>query len=345
MRRALILGGTGLIGRATARRLARSGWQVDVTGRDPAHVPADLTAAGVRFTAMERDDEAALRSTLGDDADLLVDCLCYSAAQARMLLTLARQVGSMVVLSSKAVYVDDDRRHSNTPGGPEFDGPVRETQPTMAPRTDLPVEHHTGYGANKSAAERILLASDLPVTLLRASKVHGEGARPAREWVFVKRILDHRPHVLLARRGEGVDHPSAATNIAALVETVADQPGRRVLNAADPDAPNVLAIARAVARHLGHEWREVLLEPGEKPELGRTPWDRQHPIVLDMTAATELGYRPVGDYAATIGDEIDWLTSIAQPGPDGVELPAELDDGFFDGRFSYDAEDRYLATR
>jgi nucleoside-diphosphate-sugar epimerase len=34
--RALILGGTGLVGHVTALRLLDADWQVDVTGRDPA---------------------------------------------------------------------------------------------------------------------------------------------------------------------------------------------------------------------------------------------------------------------------------------------------------------------
>ena len=47
MSRAVILGGTGLVGRAIALRLARAGWHVDVTGRDAANMPDDLRAAGV----------------------------------------------------------------------------------------------------------------------------------------------------------------------------------------------------------------------------------------------------------------------------------------------------------
>jgi NAD(P)-dependent dehydrogenase (short-subunit alcohol dehydrogenase family) len=41
MSRALVLGGTGLVGRAIALRLARAGWRVDVTGRDAANLPRD----------------------------------------------------------------------------------------------------------------------------------------------------------------------------------------------------------------------------------------------------------------------------------------------------------------
>src|SRR4029079_17862686 len=126
-----------------------------------------------------------------------------------------------------------------------------------------------------------------PVTVLRPSKIHGEGASPPREWIFVKRVLDRRPAVFLAHRGEGTDHPTAAANIAALIETVADKPGTRILNSADPDAPNGLEIARTIARRLDHEWDEILLAAAE---VGRHPWAKLPPFVLDMTAAQQLGY-------------------------------------------------------
>ena len=47
-------------------------------------------------------------------------------------------------------------------------------------------ESREGYGANKVAAEHVLLDSGRPVTVLRPSKVHGAGAARPREWIFVK---------------------------------------------------------------------------------------------------------------------------------------------------------------
>lgn len=96
----------------------------------------------------------------------------------------------------------------------------------MAPST-IDYRSREGYSANKVAAEQVLLDSGFPVTVLRASKVPGIWAARPREWMFVKRALDRRPAVFLARRGAGADHPTAVVNAATLVETVAAQPGRR----------------------------------------------------------------------------------------------------------------------
>lgn len=338
--RAVIIGGTGLIGRAVARRLLASGWTVDAVGRNCARMPADVRAAGGRFVAADRDEPVRLRAALGGGADLLVDCVCYTGAQARALLPLLDDVGSTVLVSSKAVYVDAAGNHSNSAEPPDFGGPVPESQPTLAPRADLPYDSRDGYGPNKVAAERVLLDSGHPVTVLRPSKVHGDGAVKPNEWVFVRRVLDRRPVVLLGRAGAGADHPSAAANIAALVAAVADRPGRRVLNAADPDAPNGLEIARIVARHLGHRWREVPLPDDAPSGLGRHPWDRVPPVRLDLTAAAELGYEPAGDYATTVAAELDWLVSSARSG----SLPADFDHEYFARMLDYAAEDEYLAS-
>jgi nucleoside-diphosphate-sugar epimerase len=340
MPRALVIGGTGQIGRATAGRLLASGWHVDLTGRDPAHMPAEIAAAGGRFVAADRDDSEQLLSALGEGADLLVDCICYTAAAATQLLPLVRNAGSTVMISSKAVYIDASGRHSNSEAAPRFDGPIGEGQPTMAPG-DGDYNSREGYGANKVAAENVLLDSGEPVAVLRPSKIHGVGAQTPREWVFVKRVLDRRPAVFLARRGAGVDHPTAAANIAALIEVVAAKPGRRILNSADPDAPSALEISRTIARQLDHVWDEVLLDDDADQALGRHPWDAPYPIVLDMTAAGELGYTPVGDYAPTVAEEVDWLVSAARS---GEHLP-ELDDDYFGPLLDYAAEDRYLSAK
>ncbi|MGI8971814.1 MAG: NAD-dependent epimerase/dehydratase family protein, partial [Dehalococcoidia bacterium] len=233
--RAFVVGGSGLVGRAISRRLVFAGWDVDILGRDSAHFPVDLAEAGARFFAADRSDAAAVALAFGDGADLLVDCVCFTRSHALALLPLARNAASTVMISSKAVYADSAGRHSNSDDPPRFDGPIHETQPTVA-AGDMDFNSREGYGRNKVAAEQVLLDSGLPVTILRPSKIHGEGARPPREWVFVKRVLDRREVVLLAHRGRGIDHPSAAVNIAALVETVAAKPGRRILNSADPDA-------------------------------------------------------------------------------------------------------------
>jgi nucleoside-diphosphate-sugar epimerase len=323
-------------------RLLEVGWEVDLTGRNPLRFDAAITSMGARYVQSDRHDVDELVRVLGDGADLIVDCVCYTAGDATQLVALAKDAGSTVMVSSKAVYVDTNGKHSNSLGGPDFDAPIRESQRTMDP-SHFDVNSAESYGANKVAAELTILESGLPISIVRPSKIHGVGARRPREWFFVKRILDHRP-LLLANQGESVESLTSSVNLAELILVLAAKPGSRILNAADPDTPNVKTMASIIASQLHHEWSELLLLPEASSGLGRSPWDTSVPVILDTSAALELGYRPVGDYSSTVREEIDWLADIAFGG-NGVRLSADFDNEFFEGLFEYDKEDAFLAAR
>src|SRR6185437_15002770 len=124
--RVTVLGVNGMTGRAIAAEFAQAGWQVLGTGRAASRFPAPLRASGVSFVRSDRADPDELGAVLGRGADVVVDCLCYTAEQADQLLRYASDFSTAVVLSSKAVYRDDRGRHSNSPEPPRFDGPVTE---------------------------------------------------------------------------------------------------------------------------------------------------------------------------------------------------------------------------
>jgi ribosomal protein S18 acetylase RimI-like enzyme len=74
VRKAIILGGTGVLGPAAARRLLDAGWAVDLVGRQSLHVPNDmLTPVMFRIPSGLRAwiedvavDEAARGQEIGD---------------------------------------------------------------------------------------------------------------------------------------------------------------------------------------------------------------------------------------------------------------------------------------
>lgn len=303
--RAILLGGTGAMGGAAALRLAEAGWQVDVTGRDPSGMPVRLSEAGVRFHQLERSDTHGLHRLIGEGADLLVDLVAYTAADVRALLPALTAVTSPVVISSRAVYLDDAGRHVNGDEPPQFTRPLREDDATLPPAADdVDPFSREGYAPSKVAAERAALDSGLPFTVIRPSKVHGRWARNARTTSVVEAMLRGEPTVELAG-GETVDHLTAAANAAALIETVAGHPGRRVLNAADPDTPTATEIVHAIAAELG--WNGTVEPVAESSDRGRHAW--QTPMTLDTTAALRLGYRPVATGITLLAEEVEWVRS------------------------------------
>jgi hypothetical protein len=89
-----------------------AGWEVVGTGRDPARFPVALDRVGVEFVRSDRNVPAELSAVFSEGADVVADCVCYTADQARLLLACVDRIGSIVALSSKAVYVDAHGRHS-----------------------------------------------------------------------------------------------------------------------------------------------------------------------------------------------------------------------------------------
>jgi nucleoside-diphosphate-sugar epimerase len=243
------------------------------------------------------------------------------------------------VLSSKAVYVDDQGRHSNSDDSPRFRAPVSEEQPVLAPDYSGTFESREGYGANKVAAEHTLLDSSEQVSILRPSRIHGSGEARSREWFVVKRLLDSRRQIPLAHGGQTGNHPTAAANLARLVRTCAERPGRRVLNAADPDAPTARAIVEAIAVSCGRPVEVVGLDDDAPWRFGWTPWASWPPFFLDTTAATALGYQPVGTYVDTVSAQVNELCSLSRE----QQMRWERDP-YFNNRFDYHLDDAALKS-
>ncbi|MEU2713150.1 NAD(P)-dependent oxidoreductase [Streptomyces sp. NPDC007205] len=337
MKRAVVIGASGQIGRPTVAALVRDGWEVTAAsqggGRDAAW------DAGVRTVRLDRTDEAALAAVVGDGCDLLVDMVAYDGAHARQLTSLAGRIGSAVVVSSVSVYDDGSGRNFDTlhePGGfPAYPVPVPETQPTVAPG-------EASYSTRKVALERELLSvgGELPVTVLRPAAVHGPYSPLPRELYFVKRNLDGRRGRVLSYGGGSRFHPSGARNIAELVRLAAARPGTRVLNACDGEAPTVAGIGAAVDAVMDVETRTTLIDGPPEGSVGGTPWSVPRPVVFDMAVAErELDYRPVVSYAESLPETVEWLTGVLA-GRDWRECFPLLARGYPD-LFDYAAEDAW----
>ncbi|HSW21593.1 MAG TPA: NAD-dependent epimerase/dehydratase family protein [Burkholderiaceae bacterium] len=340
---ALIIGGTGQVGRVAAQRLLQDGWRVTVL-----HRGGDTPAAGARGRVVDRNDDAALDAVLAEGFDVVIDLLAFRLAHAQQLLRNASRIGSVIVLSTAAVYRDADGltlmdvRDEAT--CPRFDGPVGEGSAVVAPDDE-------GYAGRKRSIELALLESGPPTTVLRAGAIYGPRSPQPREWFYVKRLLDGRRTVALGFGGRGSLHPVSVFNLAEVIRLAAHRAGHRVLNVGDPGLPDERAIAAAIANAMDREIIQVLL-PGAPPVA--SPWSVPHPFFLATTAAEhELGYVPLCTLADAVRTTCRSIVQEVESG--GFEV--RLSDKFgtpglgcqvFVGRgaapFDYAAEDRLLES-
>jgi nucleoside-diphosphate-sugar epimerase len=340
-RHAFIIGGSGQIGYAVATCLISQGWRVTVFCRRRTSAAADLAGRGVAVVLLDRDDTAALSRALVPRADVLIDAVAFDAGHAQQLLALQDRVGALAVISSSSVYCDAAGRsldEAGQNGFPDFPEPIRETQATVAPGTRT-------YSARKAALERRLLdAARIPVIILRPGAIHRIHSTHPLEWWCVKRMLDARPFIPLAYGGRSRFHTCASTNLAALIAAALEKPQTRILNAADPQAPDVARIGGLIARHLGYAGHIEPLEIGDErgnAPVGCSPWSVPAAFVLDTNAAAELGCAPAVRYEDAVGPVCDYLA--VQHGSDWRGLfpvlaayPRDL--------FDYAAEDIFFRT-
>jgi len=319
------------VGRAIARRLRDTGWEVTVGSRG-GDLPEELV--GVRGVQLDREDAGAL--DVANGSDVVVDVVPFERRHAEQLLAL--DVGAIVAISSASVYADEHGLTLDEAQAvddfPDFPVPIPETQPTVEPGDAT-------YSTKKAAVERALLENDrVPATIVRPCAIYGRGDRMAREFHFVKRALDERPYVVMTGKGESLFHTTASENIGELVRLVCEQPGTRVFNCGDPDPPTLLQISRRIADAVGHERTEVLLPNwAHRGETAQTPWSVPKPLLVDMRVAErELGYRPAALWHSAVVEQSQWLVEVTRDRDWKDVLPR----GAQYLRFDYAAEDELV---
>jgi nucleoside-diphosphate-sugar epimerase len=339
-RHAFIIGGTGQIGRKIAETLLALGWAVTLSHRLGSQKPSDLLLKGAKFIALDRNDDGALRQVLRSGADAVIDTKAYTPEHADQLIDLCGNVGAFSVISSASVYQDYKGRtldEADEGGFPDFPHPIKETQRTVPPGPQT-------YSTRKAAMEERLLArSTVPVTILRPCAVYGVHSLHPREYWFVKRMLDQRPVVPLAFRGESQFHTSAAENIAALALLCLERQGTGIFNIADPEALTLAQIGAAVARHMNFKGSFHLIDNDEyPPKIGATPWSVPAPFTLDMSAALAFGYRPVTGYVDAVGAVCKWLVELS-PMDWRAAFPGLA--AYTNDQFDYAAEDVFFKNQ
>jgi nucleoside-diphosphate-sugar epimerase len=327
-RSALIIGGDGQIGRAVARNLLSHGWHVRLARRSSQSPPPDLMGH-VETLQFDRDDPGALAHALQRGADAVIDTVAFTEAHARQWIDLGSDIGALAVISTISLYCDDEGRtmdQAQGTGFPAFPVPITEDQPTVAPGPAT-------YATRKAGMEQLLLEkARCPVTLLRPGAIHGEGSRQPREWWFIKRILDGRRRIPLAYHGRSIFPTSATANIAELCRIALEQRATRILNAVDPEPLTISDIGTAIAAVYGVDLDLTQLAGPPRELVGEHPWCVPAPVVMDMSRAEALGYRPVTRYRDTIA-EVCRSAEVAAAA--GITFPDYLSPRYFD----YAAED------
>jgi nucleoside-diphosphate-sugar epimerase len=318
---ALVLGGTGVLGRPVTEALLAAGHEVTVLSRGACE-----RVSGARALTVDRGDRAALEGALsGRRFDFTVDLLAYDGdAVTNLLAVPGFSPGRLVLISTGQVYLVTDRRPPFRED--DFDGAVIDE-----PARDTRAWHNWNYGVGKRAAERTLRreaqARGLESIALRIPAVQGEldGGRTGRLWAWIERILDGGP-VLLPDNGANRLRFVYAGDVARAIVTLAARgswEGIPAVNLAQPSERTLRAFVTAVAACVGRspEWVPV---DGEALDQAGIPenfvpyqgpwWSRPDPSL----GISRLGLAP--------RDEEEWLPRVVRAHLDAP--PARSHEGY-----------------
>jgi nucleoside-diphosphate-sugar epimerase len=337
--KALVLGGTGYVGRRVTERLAAAGYEVTVVSRGQKR--PDIAG---RFEQLELDRkdrerfEAAMRTRR---FDVVIDNIAYDQEDALSTVRAFRgRVGRYLYTSSVAVYT---RRQTLRPLVESDADLTVELDPAKAEGGFHP-SGRLDYAIGKRVVERVLMenGADLPWTSLRAPIVVGPDDRTLRVWWFVQRIQDGGPFVVPDWGPGRIFQVVTADALAEVFLLAAGNPAAscRAYNVAEPDilTPETWTAGLATAlsttadcvRIPEHLLSEAGLPGYAMPIAGR-PFGH---VLLDIDAARrDLGFAPLPFET--------WMSTTAQG---CAAFPAAVDShGYATRSAEIDAARRYQA--
>lgn len=311
--KALVLGGTGFLGRFVVDELLARGHEVTLLARRAAEFGGPVEV----IRGDPADPAAIVESVAQTRPDVLLDMLHSGAHQAAAVLCAATgAVGRTVHLSCASVY------------GTRPICPVdEETEAITAEAADP----HT---AAKIAADRVVLEAvdnGQPAIVLRLPHLYGPRDPRCAEWYFARRVLEGRSRIAVPDGGLHICHRGFVQNMAGgVVRALTSRrakPG--VYNLGEEKLYTLAQLARGVARALDREW-DIYSVPGH---LWTTPY--AYTSFFDLRKArAHLGYRDRMIPRDGLELTLAWLSQ--HPRGDQWRWPGIEDP------FDYAAEDRLI---
>jgi nucleoside-diphosphate-sugar epimerase len=340
--RVIAIGGTGFIGRHVVAKLAEAGHEVAVLHRGKTPLPA---FDGVKEILGDRSTMRGLGSEFRAwSADVVVDMILSSAAQARLTLEAFRGIARRVVaVSSGDVYraMAVMHRLDNGPLEPvplTEDSRLRTQAQTYSP--EALANARAAYPwideeYDKVQVERAINSdSELPATILRLPMVYGPGDPLHRLYPVVRRILDGRAAILYEESfARWVPCRGYVENIAHAISLaiLSDNAASRIYNVAEPERSTEEEWAARVGAILGWRGRVVAVPRHRAPQHLILPYNFEQHLFMDSTRIrAELGYSESVPVDEGLRRAVEW--ERANP-PQRVD-PAQ---------YNYQAEDEAVA--
>ena len=316
-----IIGGTGFLGTATAKRLRERGHDVLVVarGQSPVALPD-----GVKFEAADRMDGGAIARLLKDNGvTAVIDIFTISLRNTQPVIDAAAKAGARyVMVSSTDVYSNyggllKKESPAIRPDPATEDSPLRTLRYPYRGNSRRPkgIEDDLFEEYDKIPIEEFALADGAPqATVVRLPMIFGPDDKQRRfSWV-IKGAKAGEPF-RLDRRGAAwlnsyayIDDVAEALTLAATLPEAAG----RIYNAAQPFVRTQADWARTILTLMGLDSEIILVDAeagGALAERAESS-DLSYPLTLDSARIrAELGYSEIVPEEQALRRTIDWELS------------------------------------
>ena len=237
----------------------------------------------------------------------------------------------IVALSSGDVYRAYGRLLGTEPGPPEptplgEDAPLREVH--FPYRQGAAGTGDWTYHYEKILAERALVESPLPATILRLPAVYGPGDPHHRFRPYIKRMLDGRPQILVdsLQAAWRWTHGYVEDIAVAIASAVTDERAAgKVYNLGEVATPSTAERIRRIGQLMRWNGQVIPLSQERLPPHLQTPYQARQDLVTETRRIrSDLNLRDSIAEDEGLRRTIDWECSVEVPGdPGALEYAAE----------------------
>jgi nucleoside-diphosphate-sugar epimerase len=307
----LIIGGTNFIGPVVIRQLVTMGHDITLfhRGKTKADLPENVNHIyGDR--SQLNDFKSEFERLL---PDVVVDMICYTESDARMLIDVFKDITQrLVVISSMDVYRAYGIILGKESGVVEVplteDSALRSSLYLLKDAPKRPLNAPADY--EKIVVEKVVMSSDLPGTIVRLPMVYGENDPLNRLSPYLKRMSDRRDAIVLLdsiARWRGSYGYVENVGCAIALAVTNEKAKNRIYHVAEPEtlseAERITKIGE-VARWKG----KVVSLPKEKfPSDWNLPLNSEQDWFVDSTRIREeLGYKEIVPIEEALKRTIEW---------------------------------------
>jgi len=330
---ALVVGGTGPTGLFLVNGLLQRGYEVSLFHRGTHEL--DGMPDEVEHIHGDPHFLSSIEACLkGRTFELVIATYGRIRFLARVL---KKRTGRFIAISGAPVYRGYLEPTHNTPFG--LPVPVGEDEAVV----DDPELHRFSYLIAKTEKEVLSagLQGHFQATCLRYPQLYGPHQVNPLEWGVMRRIIDHRPHIILPDGGLTLETRGYVENMAHGVLLAVDNPeicSGKVYNLGDDRQLTLRQWVESITHIMGYEWEivsmpEVLARPG----LPLLPFQgpSSHRLMDIRRIQRELGYRDRVCVTEALRRTVSWY--LENPPECGGEVENRLIDPF-----DYEREDKMV---